>query len=135
MSKILPKFFFPQFFSVLPLVAVVVLYFYFLPPIPLFLSSAFFGFWFLGFLLDVKSTVKKYQFIPKHEINVIFSALCSRFGLKFGCMIQFLLEVTVVVFVPILFIYMPDAAASSIVSAMFGISHTFASYSNKRITL
>ncbi len=135
MDKLLPKFFLPQFFTALPLAAVIISYFYFLPTIPFFLIPVFFGFWVLGFLLDVKTTIKRSQLIPKHEINIIFPILCSRFGLKLGCLVQFLLEVMVVIFLPTLFIYAFHIAASSIMSAMFGASHMFASYSNKKITL
>lgn len=97
--------------------------------------AVFFGLWLLGFLLDVRITMKKSQLIPKHEINVIFPTLCSRFGLRGGCFIQLLLEVAVVIFLPLLFIDTLDAAASSAVSATFGASHVFAFYSNRRMPL
>ena len=97
--------------------------------------AVFFGLWLWGFLLDAKITIKKSHLIPKHEINVIFPTLCARFGLKGGCLIQFLLEVTVVVFLPFLFIDTLDTTASSVVSATLGASHMFAFYSNKRILL
>jgi hypothetical protein len=43
--------------------------------------------------------------------------------------------VFVVVFLPVLFIHGLDIAASSVVSSMFGSSHAFAFYSNRKISL
>ncbi len=97
--------------------------------------AVFFGLWLLGFLLDAKITIKKSHLIPKHEINVIFPTLCARFGLKRGCLVQFLLEIIVVVFLPFLFIDTLDTVASSVVSVTLGSSHMFAFYSNKKIPL
>ncbi|MGI0004723.1 MAG: hypothetical protein ACREAX_05440 [Candidatus Nitrosotenuis sp.] len=89
--------------------------------------------WPLGFVLDAKITTKNSQLIPKHEVNVIFPILCSRLGLRLGCLAQFLMEVTTVIFLPFLFINTSDIGASSVVSAMFGVSHLLAFYSNKKI--
>lgn len=116
----------------IPLVAGIVLYFYFLPAVGLFVV-VFFALWFLGFLLDARITASMSQFIPKHETNVIFPVLYSRFGLRGGCAIQFLLEAAVVAFLPFLFIGTIDVSASSVVSAMLGASHLLAFYSNKKI--
>jgi hypothetical protein len=97
--------------------------------------AVFFGLWPLGFILDARITIKKSHLIPKHEINVIFPTLCSRFGLRGGCFIQLLLEAVVVIFLPPLFMDTLDVAASSAVSATLGASHAFAFYSNRRIPL
>jgi hypothetical protein len=131
--SLLPPSFFVQSTTALPLVAGVVLYFYFLPPLGLF-AAVFFALWLLGFLLDARITASMSQLIPRHEINVIFPALYSRFGLCGGCAIQFLLETAVVAFLPFLFIGAIDIPASSVVSAMFGTSHVLAFYSNKKIS-
>ncbi|MFY9301250.1 MAG: hypothetical protein WAO91_08690 [Candidatus Nitrosotenuis sp.] len=94
----------------------------------------FFALWFLGFLLDARITASMSQLIPKHETNVIFPALYSRFGLRGGCTIQFLMETVVVAFLPFLFIGTIGVSASSIVAAMFGASHLLAFYSNKKMS-
>jgi hypothetical protein len=98
------------------------------------MSILFVGFWFLGFLLDAKITVKNSQLIPKRELNVIFPTLCSRFGPKRSCFIYFTIELMAVTFLPVLFIHTFDVAASSVTAVVFGASHLLAFHSNKKIT-
>ncbi|MFN3655272.1 MAG: hypothetical protein ACK4TO_08125, partial [Candidatus Nitrosotenuis sp.] len=85
----------------------------------------------LGYFCDAWITIRNSPCIPRHEVNVIFAALYSRFGTR-SCLVQFLVEAALVAIVPVFFARVPDVSASSAVAAVFGASHLVAFYSNKK---
>ncbi|MEM2785914.1 MAG: hypothetical protein QW652_04535 [Candidatus Nitrosotenuis sp.] len=106
-------------------------YFFLQPRLEPLVSLAFFVFWMFGYFCDAWITIKNSPYIPRHEVNAIFAALYSRFGTK-SCLVQFLIEAVLVAIVPVFFAGILDVSASSVVAAVFGVSHLVAFYSNKK---
>lgn len=127
----LPKSFFSGHWSALVFAVIVGAYFYFQPRIELVFSLVFFVFWVFGYFCDAWITIKNSPHIQRHEVNVIFVALYSKLGTR-SCLVQFLIEASIVVIVPVFFIGRIEISASSVVSTVFGASHLLAFYSNKR---
>ena len=94
----------------------------------------FFIFWIFGFFCDVKITIKNSRYIAKHEINAVFAALYAKLGAK-SCFVQFFLEASLIIAVPLFFVQSFDISASSVVALVLGTSHFLAFHSNMRFRM
>ncbi|MEM3172337.1 MAG: hypothetical protein QXE82_02240 [Candidatus Nitrosotenuis sp.] len=125
-----PKSFFYEHGASFVFAALIGAYFFFQPRVGTVVSLAFFSFWAFGYFCDAWITVRNSPHIPRHEVNLIFAALYSKFGAK-SCLVQFLIEASLVATIPVFFGVI-DVSASSAVAAIFGASHLVAFYSNKK---
>jgi hypothetical protein len=105
------------------------LYFYFKPSLGLEVSFFFFGFWGLFFTLDAKITTSNPNLMNR-ELNLIFPILYIRFGPKISPIIQFVIECTAVVLIASLFEGKISFVSISVVSAVFGLAHLEAYFTN-----
>ncbi|MEW6588060.1 MAG: hypothetical protein AB1299_02720 [Thermoproteota archaeon] len=126
-----PKSFFYEHCTSFAFAVLVGTYFFFQPRLEPLVSLAFFAFWVFDYFCDAWITIRNSPYILRHEVNVIFAALYSRFG-RGSCLVQFLVEAALVAIVPVFFAGVPGVSASSAVAAVFGASHLVAFYSNKK---
>lgn len=126
-----PKSFFYEHCTSFVFTALIGAYFFFQPRFEPLVSLAFFAFWVFGYFCDAWITIRNSPYIPRHEVNVIFAVLYSKFGAK-SCLVQFLIEASLVAIMPVFFTGVLDVSASSAVAAVFGASHLVAFYANKK---
>jgi hypothetical protein len=117
--------------TAIPMGAATTLYFYFRPEIPHYLPILFFGIWFTFFFLDAKTTIANPHLL-KHEKNLVFPFLYSRFG-RASVIIQLLVEILFILLIVFVFEVGIAFASISIVSLVFGFAHLEAYAGNKKI--
>ena len=97
---------------------------------PWYVSSLFFLFWLVFFLLDIKSTIGVNEFI-KYETNVMMKLFSHKFSPKKSLALQIVFEI-IVIFIGSIFDLRLDMSSMSIVAFIFGIVHMIAWHSNKK---
>ena len=116
------------------------LFFYFWyakPEIPVFVVLLLYAFWIIGFVLDMGITISSRHLILQHEQNVVFRSIYSKFGPIASILIQIMIEVAFVMFMPFLFTVNKsvDFHASAIIACIVGILHLMAWYYNRKFLL
>lgn len=117
--------------TAIPMGAATALYFYFKPEIPYYLSILFFGIWFIFFFLDAKTTIANPHLL-KHEKNLVFPFLYSRFG-RVSVVLQLLVEISFILLIVFAFEIRIAFASISVVSLVFGFAHLEAYTGNKKL--
>lgn len=118
--------------TAIPLAGGLAVYFYFHPSFPIEISFIFCGIFALFYFLDARITICN-SYLMGYEKNVIFPALYKRYGPKISPVIQCGIEVSIIILLPFFFITNIGFSDSSIVALVFGISHLFGYFSNKKI--
>ncbi len=108
------------------------IYFYFHPGFPIEISFIFWGVFAFFYFLDVRITLSN-SYLMACEKNIIFLVLYKRFGSKISSIIQCVLEIFIITFLPFFFITKIGFSDISVIAFVFGVSHLLGYCSNKKI--
>ena len=118
------------------------LFFYFIlkrPEIPEIATVALFCFWCLSFLLDMTSTLSIKDKIKRHEANLLFRTLYTKFKPTVAVTIQVFIEISFVLFFPTVStiretgqVFEVDWTGSAILCGIVGVLYAVAWNQNKK---
>ena len=116
------------------------LFFYFWydkPEIPVFVLVLLYAFWIIGFVLDMGITISSRHLILRHEQNLVFRTIYSKYKPITSILIQIMIEVSFVMLMPFLFAgnKMIDLQASAIIAGTVSVLHFIAWHSNRKSLL
>ena len=116
------------------------LFFYFWydePEIPVFVLVLLYAFWIIGFVLDMGITISSRHLILRHEQNLVFRTIYSKYRPITSILIQVMIEISFVMLMPFLFAGNKtiDLQASAIIAGIVSVLHFIAWYSNRKTLL
>ena len=109
--------------------AIIVAYLIFMPELEAVHITLFFSFWFLSFVLDAWITLSNKHLI-RYETNIILPILIRRYGSVTASILIFLLEISLMLAVSLLFTRTLSTDGIAVGALAFGTAHLLALISN-----
>ena len=108
------------------------LYFFQRPEVDVLVPILIFGIWSAAMMLDLQITFANEFHIARHEQSIILAFAYGKFSRNFAIFLTVLIELSCVVFFPLVIVFEMDAGISAAIAYFFTLLHIIATYGNER---